>query len=248
MGPKKKKSESRSSGARRGPTAKSPRTCKSAGMAPRRASTNDEEAFQDVMTIVTDVQRQLEHHMELDGALQEEMAAVRTGRQEAETLVTTRTQQIERVQEELSSVQAENERLMVELSSSEEERSEAAKVINTQKHALEDRKRKIQSLKEKLSSLEKTLEVTAREAESREHDSRETTRRLQQDVEELETRLKQTTQELSRANALTDDLSRKNEQLESRVAHLERTRTNLGRIHDALKGVRDQMLNHETKR
>ena len=174
------------------------------------------------------------------------LAATRASKQEAETVVTTRTQEIERIRKELSSLQTENERLMVELGSSEEERSEAAKVITRLKGDLEDRRQETQSLQEKVSSLENTLEVTGREAESREQDSQEKIEQLEQDVGELGKRLNERTQELHRANALIDDLSRKSKQLEGNVADLERTRTNFGKIYDTLRGVQDQVLSRET--
>ena len=50
------------------------------------------------MSIVMDLQRQMEHHLELNGTLQEEMVAVCAGKQEAETLVSARTQEVERIQ------------------------------------------------------------------------------------------------------------------------------------------------------
>jgi chromosome segregation ATPase len=244
----RKKSEPRSSGTKRKPKAKSTPTRKSAGISPGSASPDDEKEFQDIMTIVTDLERQLKHSWELPGGLQEETAAIRTRKEEAETLVTTYTQEIERIREDLSSLQTENERLMAELGSSEEERSEAAKVINRQKSDLEDRKQEIQSLQETLSSLESTLEVTKREAESRQQDSQEKIEQLEQDMGKLEERLKQRTEELSQASALIDDLKREKQRLESAAAHLERTRTNLGKIHDTLRGVQDQVLSREPTR
>lgn len=243
-----RKSESRLSGAQAGAVTKSPLAGESAGILPGSACMDDEKEFQDMMSIVADLRQQLEQSLELNGTLQEELAAIRTSKQEAETLVTARTQEIERIRKDLSSLQTENERLMVELGSSEEERSEAAKVINRLKGDLEDRKQEIQSLQEKVSSLENTLEVTGREAESREQDSQEKIQQLEQDVGELGKRLNERTQELHRANALIDDLSRKGKQLEGNVADLERTRTNFGKVYDTLRGVQDQVLSRETAR
>jgi myosin protein heavy chain/myosin heavy chain 6/7 len=203
---------------------------------------DDEKEFKDLMAVVTDLQREVGHNWKLRDALQEELATGRTRHQEVEALLTARTREVERLEKERSSLQSENTQLTMELTSSEEERGEGVKEINRLKDDLEKKKQEIQVLEEKRSNLEETLNLTKREAEARERESHETIRQLKQDREKLEERLKQKTQEASRALALIEDLKREKQQLASELAHLQQTRANLKQVHYSLKNVQ-QMCN-----
>lgn len=236
MEPSKKKSKSRGSGTELEAVAKTP-ACASSGISPEGMPADDEKEFQDVMAIVADLKREVEHSWSLREALQAERETLRASQQEAEALVAARSQEIERIQTNMSSLQSENEQLTAELASSKEERSEAVREINRLKDDLENKKQEIQGLEEKRSNLEKTFKVTKREADAKERDSLERIGQLKQDTGKLEERLKQKTQELSQEFAAIDDLKREKKQLEGEVAHLVKTRGNLKMIHDSLKSV-----------
>lgn len=240
----KRERKSRSSKTVQKRTGKPLSTPRSSGVPSESALTDNEKEFQDTMIIVMDLKRQLGHSLELNEALQKEMESIRTKKYEAKTLATSRGQEIKRMQEAISSLQTENERLMVALGASEEERGEAAKEINRLKDGIADGQLVGRSLEDKLLSLGNALEEAASQAQ----DSQERIQQLEQCMEELENHLKQRTQELHQANALIGSMNQEKQQLEAKVNYLEQSRINLGKIHDSLKGIQHEVMKRESKR
>ena len=236
MEPSKQKSKSGGSAAERELVARSP-ACENTEISPESAKVDDDKEFQGIMSIVTDLKRELEHSWKLREALQEEVAGLRTRQDAAETLATARSREIGRIEKDISSLRSETEQLTADLAASEEERSEAVKEINRLKADLEDKKQELQRLNENISSLKNTLDATKRGVESSKQESQQKIDQLRQDTEKLEKRLKQKIQELSQEVASIDDLKREKGQLASEVAHLMKTRANLKKIHDSLKSV-----------
>jgi chromosome segregation ATPase len=209
-----------------------------------RALKDDEQECQEMLGIVQDLQHEIEHGWEFNAALDEEFKASCKREKELDTLTSIRTQEMENIQKELCAFQTENERLMVELGALEEERGEASREISRLKEELESRQEAICSLQGQIEKLESALDKGKRQAASQEHESQKKIAQFEQRIGGLENRLDQTTRELFQANLSAKNLHQEKQQLEKKVAFLERSLSNFKKIQGPLRDIQNRVVKH----
>ena len=217
------------------------------GSVPQSPHLDVEQEVQEMMVIVDDLQRKLDNSRDLNSALQEELETITTQHHNAENTANTRAQEIKRLREDVAELQAEGERLMVELGASEEEREEAVAEIGRLKHEQEILRESILAVQEAKRKQERAHETTRRDAEGREQGLGEKIHGLETRMEKLRDRLDLRTRELYQANAMIEDLKRDKNTLQVQVNGLTQSHTALGKIHSSLKDVHDRMLKQKSQ-
>ena len=214
---------------------------------PDTQSQTDKEAHDverevgDILVIVEDLQFQLENSRQINKALQEDLDSARTEHKETVALADDRAEEIVRLQEELASFKAENERLLADLSASDAEQSEAAGEIQRLMQELEESQKTTLMREGEILVLQKAAADSSRASEVRENKIKESGEVQDRLVKGLEENLDKREHELYQANAAIEDLKQQNELLEARIASLERSRAVLDRIHGSVKKVRERV-------
>ena len=195
-----------------------------------------------VLAIAEDLQRQLEHSLKMINALKEDLASTRDLQKHAEALAGSRARELQQVKTEAAALQQLNERLVIELGASEDERAEAVREIRRLHEALEASSENVRSLSEQQLKGNRDAEEARRAAEVREARLKAAIVELEQKLQAVEQSLEQRTKDLDQANVSIDDLKRDRNTLEKRVADLEQSRQALGKIHTSLSDIRAKLL------
>ena len=207
-----------------------------------------DQETQAVLAIAEDLQRQLEHSLEMIRALKEDLGLTRDLQKRAEGLADSRARELQLCRTEAGSLQQINERLVIELGASEAERAEAVKEIRRLQGTLENTSETVRVMTEQQQKDAKNADDTRRATEMREARMKAAAAEQEQKVQSLERGLEQRTKDLDLANALIDDLKRDRTALGKRVADLEQSRQALGKIHTSLNDIRSKLLGNEGQR
>ena len=206
------------------------------------AALHDEHALRESLDIVTDLHSQLMRRNEISHALQDELDGLRSSLLEMESTVTSRNREIERIRQEIASLQTANEQLMVELGTSEKERGETSQEVNRLREEVKKGDELIKSSSEQVANLKNNLEEASKLADVRIKGLQASNVQLEERQKKIQGRLDQRTREVYEANSLTEELKKANEELKTKVQSLERSRDALCKIHDSLKDVQQQVM------
>ena len=195
-----------------------------------------DEQLDDILSIVEDLRRQLKNAKEMNARLAEELRGVQDRALASEAQAGKLGQELERVTRQLSDAKAENETLVSEAVAVQEDQHESAREIvrlRQDVHLLEEKTQALELEREKLRQM--GVDV-AGVASAKEEPLRKRVQELEEEIEEMATRLEAQGREIRRAGVTIADLTKEKEALQAEVDELERYRKAIGRIHGALRG------------
>jgi chromosome segregation ATPase len=198
-----------------------------------------DEELDDIMTILGDLQRQLAHSNDVISALQEELAAARREKTEADAKRIAMEERYEEAQGSLSQAQGDAERFMAEVESLDQEKAEASREVQRLRKSVEESDTAAALLKDDADARGEEVASLKAAKDEAETEAAAQFRSLKDQFDKQQESAESSARESSRFEAEIEDLKAENRTLNEKLQYLERVRGAMSKIRTTLKTTRD---------